>query len=112
MREMRVDRPRMVIPSTSQGRTTGSQVRTVSDYTPNTDRVRAAAVDGALITQPEFDRWLATVKAEALTEVAGQMRDRFTAAWIRGKAREYTHGPHKPVGAFAIPEEKNNGDQD
>ena len=86
----------------------------MSDYTPNTDRVRAAAVDGALITQPEFDRWLATVKAEALTEVAGQMRDRFTASWIRGKAREYTHGPRKIVGAFAKPveSEADCGDTD
>lgn len=84
----------------------------MSDYTPNTDRVRAAAVDGALITQPEFDRWLATVKAEALECLASEVHSKFQAAWIRGKAREYTHGPHKPVGAFAIPEEKNNGDQD
>ena len=86
----------------------------MSDYTPNTDRVRAAAVDGALITQPEFDRWLATVKAEALTEVAGQMRDRFTAAWIRGKANEIINGPRKIVGAFAKPveSEADCGDQD
>lgn len=89
-------------------------MRTVSDYTPNTDRVRAAAVDGALITQPEFDRWLATVKAEALECLASEVHSKFQAAWIRGKAREYTHGPHKPVGAFAKPveSEADNGDTD
>lgn len=38
------------------------------EFTPNTDRVQVAAVDGALITQPEFDRWLATVRAEAKAE--------------------------------------------
>lgn len=89
-----------------------------AEYTPATENVehsyvayRSSKVD--LITgHDEFERWLATVKAQALTDLADQMRDRFTASWIRGKAREYTHGPHKPVGAFDIPEEKNNGDQD
>lgn len=89
----------------------------MSDYTPTTDDLRDIWVDRQLDhlpteegirrvpeTQAAFDRWLASVKAQALTDVADQMRDRFTASWIRGKAREYTHGPHKIVGAFAISE--------
>lgn len=92
----------------------------MSDYTPTTNDIREVWAGfseyGGLINRPsgtttflddryaEFDRWLATVKAQALTDVADQMRDRFTASWIRGKAREYTHGPRKIVGAFAIPE--------
>lgn len=53
-------------------------------------------------------------KAEALTDIAGQMRDRFTAAWIRGKANEIINGPRKIVGAFAKPveSEADCGDQD
>lgn len=93
------------------------------EYTPDVDDLRDLWVDSKLdhlprgvgiplvpTVQAEFNRWLETVraeaKAEALNEVADQMRDRFTAAWIRGKARDYTHGPHKPVGAFSIPENK------
>lgn len=90
------------------------------EYTPATENVehsyvayRSSKVD--LITgHHEFERWLATVKAQALTDLADQMRDRFTASWIRGKAREYTHGPRKIVGAFAKPveSEADCGDQD
>lgn len=58
----------------------------------------------------EFTRWLETVraeaKAEALERLASEVHSKFQAAWIRGKAREYTHGPHKPVGAFSTPENK------
>lgn len=103
-------------------------MRTMSDYTPGTNQVRHAYVEHVDFAAQihgldsddkhagdAFDRWLATVKAQALTDVADQMRDRFTAAWIRGKAQEYTHGPHKIVGAFAISEsnqEADCGDQD
>lgn len=92
---------------------------TYGGYTPDTENVehayvayRSSKVD--LITgHHEFERWLATVKAQALTDLADQVHSKFTAAWIRGKAREYTHGPHKPVGAFSIPEtEADCGDQD
>lgn len=100
----------------------------MSDYKPSTEELRQVwgmfSEYGGLVDRPEetlideryaeFDRWLATVKAEALTEFAGQMRDRFTASWLRGKAREHTHGPHKTVGAFAKPveSEADNGDTD
>ena len=46
----------------------------------------------------------AEAKAEALNDLADQVHSKFQAAWIRGKAREYTQGPHKNVGAFATPE--------
>lgn len=91
----------------------------VEEYTPTTDDLRDIWVDRQLDhlpteegirrvpeTQAAFDRWLASVKAQALTDVADQMRDRFTAAWIRGKANEHIHGPRKIVGAFAVPETK------
>lgn len=58
----------------------------------------------------ELDAEFNAIRAKALTDLADQMRDRFTAAWIRGKAREYTHGPHKPVGAFAISENNQEAD--
>ena len=91
----------------------------MSDYTPTTEQVRNQfAYTGRKAEQERlqvgFDRWLATVKAQALNDVADQMRDRFTAAWLRGKANEHIHGPRKIVGAFAIPEsnqEADNGDQ-
>lgn len=84
-------------------------MRTMSDYTPTTEQVRNQfAYTGRKAEQERlqvgFDRWLATVKAQALTDAADQMRDRFTAAWLRGLAREYTQGHHKIVGAFATPE--------
>lgn len=102
----------------------------MSDYTPTTNDLREVWAGfseyGGLITRPsgtttflddryaEFDRWLATVKAQALNDVADQMRDRFTAAWLRRKANEHIHGPRKIVGAFAISEsnqETDCGDQ-
>lgn len=98
----------------------------VNPYTPATNDLREVWAGfseyGGLIIRPsgtstflddryaEFDRWLATVKAQALNDVADQMYDRFTALWLRGKAREYTHGPHKIVGAFAIPESNQEAD--
>ena len=95
-------------------------------YVPDIGQIRDAWVDSkiyhlpkstrtALVptVQAEFDRWLATVKAQALTDLADQMRDRFTASWIRGKARELTHGPRKITGAFAVTEsEADCGDND
>ena len=87
-------------------------------YTPSTEQVRE---DFATRLAPEhdetrrkgFDRWLASVKAQAITDVADQTYNRFTAAWLRGKANEHIHGPRKIVGAFAIPETKeaDRGDQ-
>ncbi|MGP7812394.1 hypothetical protein [Glutamicibacter soli] len=95
----------------------------MSDYTPTTEQVRhayldhmefAAHVRGVDSYDKEsgdaFDRWLASVKAQTITDVADQMRDKFTAAWLRGKAREYTHGPRKIVGAFAISESNQEAD--
>lgn len=58
----------------------------------------------------EFERAIAAIKAQALTDLADQVHSKFQAAWIRGKAREYTHGPHKPVGAFAISENNQEAD--
>ena len=88
-------------------------------YMPSTEELRDLWVDHKLAALPRpegielvpeaqaaFDQWLATVRAQALTDVADQMRDRFMAAWIRGKANEHIHGPRKIVGAFAVPETK------
>ncbi|MGP5048763.1 hypothetical protein [Glutamicibacter ardleyensis] len=99
----------------------------MSDYKPSTEELRQVwgmfSEYGGLVDRPEetlideryaeFDRWLETVKAKALTDLADQMRDRFTASWIRGKARELTHGPQKITGAFAVTEsEADCGDDD
>lgn len=63
-------------------------------------------------SEPELDAEFNAIKAKALTDVANQMRDRFTASWIRGKARELTHGPRKISGAFAVTEsEADCGDE-
>lgn len=88
-------------------------------YMPTTDELLDLWVDHKLDPLPRaegialvpeaqvaFDRWLASVKSEALTDVANQMRDRFTAAWLCGKANEHIHGPRKIVGALAVPETK------
>lgn len=90
----------------------------VNPYTPTTEQVRNQfAYTGRKADQERlqagFDRWLASVKAQAITDVADQMRDRFTAAWLCGKANEHIHGPRKIVGAFAVPETKeaDRGDQ-
>lgn len=86
-------------------------MRTMSDYTPTTEQVREHWENvGFAGTGEEFDRWLATVKAQTLTDVADQMRDRFTASWIRGKANEHLHGPRKIVGAFAMSESNQEAD--
>lgn len=49
----------------------------------------------------EFDRVIQetkkAAKAEALEEVAAKMRDKFTAAWIRGQANIIRNGP-RPLG--------------
>ena len=55
-------------------------------------------------SKEELDAEFNTIRAKALTDLADQMRDRFTASWIRGKARELTHGPRKISGAFAVTE--------
>lgn len=65
-------------------------------------------------SEEELDAEFNAIRAKALTDVADQMRDRFTAAWIRGKANEIINGPRKIVGAFAKPveSEADCGDQD
>ncbi|MFC4717763.1 hypothetical protein ACFO7V_16700 [Glutamicibacter bergerei] len=91
----------------------------MSDYTPSLSAARNAYSNGSAdrISQQgadsEFERFIAKTKADALTDLADQMRDRFTASWIRGKARELTHGPRKITGAFAVTEsEADCGDND
>ncbi|MHA7227871.1 hypothetical protein [Glutamicibacter soli] len=84
-------------------------------YTPTTEQVREDFATSKQVRHDDtrragFDRWLATVKAEALNDVADQMRDRFTAAWLRGKANEHIYGPRKNVGAFALPETKETSE--
>lgn len=64
-------------------------------------------------SEPELDAEFNAIRAKALNDLADQMRDRFTASWIRGKARELTHGPRKISGAFAVTEsEADCGDND
>lgn len=52
-----------------------NEKREATGYTPDTDRVQAAAVDGALITKPEFNRWLETIRAEAKAEALAEVAD-------------------------------------
>lgn len=71
----------------------------MSDYTPNTDRVRAAVVDGALITQPEFDRWLEKLLGVSQPELANAWEDGHKAGtedtWNRPYGKP-TPNPYRP----------------
>lgn len=100
------------------------------DQAPDSDMVRGRYIDGKHYQAQfhgtidpsnageEFDRWLKKVcseaKAEALNELADQMRDKYTAIWVRRIAREILQGPTQYGGVFGLDQKKedSNADQD
>lgn len=74
--------------------------------------------EGVVVRAQQAQRTIAQIraeaKAEALTELADQMRDKFTAIWVRRKAREILQGPTQYGGVFGLDQKKeaSNADQD